>query len=237
MSETLLDEVPGKALAVYAHPDDPDISCGGTLARWAVGGSLVHVVICPSGDKGTTDPDAEPELLAASRVSEAQRSAEILGVNGLHLLGHPDGELENDKALRRELVQIIREVRPEAIISPDPLAVFFGEHHYNHRDHRVVGWAALDAAAPAASSPLYFPDAGAAHQVTAAYLSGSLEPNVWVDVSSTIDRKIQAVSCHRSQLGDANEWIASALRDGAEHAGREVGVGFAEPFRRIWLAP
>ncbi len=236
MNEALLDEPPAEALAIYAHPDDPDISCGGTLARWAAGGAKVHVVICASGDKGTMDPDADPDDLAATRVGEAQRSAEVLGVQGLHFLGHPDGDLENDPVLRRELVQIIREVRPEAIVCPDPSAVFFGEHHYNHRDHRVVGWAALDAAAPAASFPLYFKGAGSAHQVTAAYLSGSLEPNIWVDVSATIDLKIEAVSSHRSQLADPTDWISSALRDGAQHAGREVGVAYAEPFRRIWLA-
>jgi len=237
VSEALLDDVPERALAIYAHPDDPDVSCGGTLAAWAAGGSTIHVVICTSGDKGTMDPDADPESLVAARIAEAERSSEVLGVSGLHMLGNPDGDLENDTALRRELVQIIRAVRPEAIVSPDPLAVFFGDHHYNHRDHRVVGWAALDAAAPAAASPLYFRDAGPAHQVTAAYLSGSLQPNVWVDVSATLDRKIEAVSCHRSQLADAADWIASALRDSAEHAGREVGVRCAEPFRRIWLAP
>ncbi len=237
MNEAVLDEVPPKALAIFAHPDDPDISCGGTIARWAAAGSEVDVVICTSGDKGTMDPETNPDALAAARVAEAERSAKVLGVSGLHFLGHPDGDLENDTALRRELVQIIRELQPVAIISPDPTSVFFGDHHYNHRDHRVVGWAALDAAAPAAASPLYFRDAGAAHKVTAAYLSGSLQPNVWVDVSSTIDQKIEAVSCHGSQLADAADWIASALRDGAEHAGREVGVGFAEPFRRIWLAP
>ena len=132
-------------------------------------------------------------------------------------------------------MKIIRELRPDAIISPDPLAVFFGEHHYNHRDHRVVGWAALDAAAPAAALPLYFRGTGAAHQVTTAYLSGSLQPSVWVDVSSTIDRKIEAVACHRSQLTDAGDWIASALRDGAADAGRDAGVGYAEPFRRVSL--
>ncbi|MGO9334677.1 MAG: PIG-L deacetylase family protein [Acidimicrobiales bacterium] len=237
MSEALLDEVPARALAIYAHPDDPFISCGGTLARWTAAGSTVDVVICTAGDKGTTDPDTDPEALRASRVVEAECSAEVLALNGLHLLGHLDGELENDGVLRRELVQIIRDMRPEAIVSPDPLAVFFGEHHYNHRDHRVVGWAALDAAAPAAALPLYFRGAGVAHQVAAAYLSGSLKPNVWVDVSSTIDKKIEAVSCHISQLADAGDWIASALRDGAEQAGREAGVGYAEPFRRIWLAP
>ncbi len=237
MSGALLEEVPASALAIYAHPDDPVISCGGTLARWAAAGSAVHVVICTAGDKGATDPDVDPDALAATRIAEAERSVEVVAAKGLHLLGHLDGEIENDIALRRELVQIIRDVRPEAIIAPDPLAVFFGEHHYNHRDHRVVGWAALDAAAPAASSPLYFKGAGVAHQVVAAFLSGSLQPNVWVDVSSTIDRKIEAVSCHVSQLADAGDWLASALRDGAELAGREAGAAYAEPFRRIWLAP
>jgi LmbE family N-acetylglucosaminyl deacetylase len=236
MSGALLDEPPATALAIYAHPDDPAISCGGTLACWAAAGSAVHIVICTAGDKGATDPNVDPEALTASRILEAERSAEVLGASGLRLLGHLDGELENDSALRRELVEIIRDLRPEAIISPDPLAVFFGEHHYNHRDHRVVGWAALDAAAPAAASPLYFRGTGVAHQVTAAYLSGSLEPSVWVDVTSTIDRKIDAVSCHLSQLAEAGDWLASALRDGAEDAGREAGVDYAEPFRRIWLA-
>src|SRR5271166_3861679 len=132
------------------------------------------------------DPEADPDALAATRVGEAQRSAEVLGVVGLHLLGHPDGDLENDAALRSALVRIIREVRPEAIVCPDPTAVFFGEHHYNHRDHRVVGWAALDAAAPAAASPLYFRDQGPAHQVEVAYLTGSLEPTVWIDIGATL---------------------------------------------------
>ena len=164
MIEVPLDEPPTSALAIYAHPDDPAISCGGTLALWAAKGSAVHVVICTAGDKGTTDPRADPEALAQLRVVEAERSSEVLGASGTYFLGHLDGELENDTGLRRELVQIIRELRPEAIVSPDPLAVFFGEHHYNHRDHRVVGWAALDAAAPAAALPLYFRGAGTAHR-------------------------------------------------------------------------
>ena len=172
MTATLLEAPPASALAIYAHPDDPAISCGGTLASWASGGSTVHVVICTAGDKGTTDATTDPGALERLRVVEAQRSSAVLGVSGTHFLGHLDGELENDSALRRELVQIIRELKPEAIVCPDPLAVFFGEHHYNHRDHRVVGWAALDAAAPAAALPLYFRGTGESHQVTAAYLSG-----------------------------------------------------------------
>ena len=237
MSEALLDEVPARALAMYDHPDDPFISCGGTLARWTAAGSTVDVVICTAGDKGTTDPDTNPEALGRRGSSRRNVLPRYLRAERPSSSRPSGRELANDGVLRRELVQIIRDMRPEAIVSPDPLAVFFGEHHYNHRDHRVVGWAALDAAAPAAALPLYFRGAGVAHQVAAAYLSGSLKPNVWVDVSSTIDKKIEAVSCHISQLADAGDWIASTLRDGAEQAGREAGVGYAEPFRRIWLAP
>ena len=227
---------PARALALYAHPDDPDISCGGTLARWALDGCAVHVVICAAGDKGSSDPERDPAELVKTRIAEAERSAEVLGVVGLHLLGHPDGEFENDQVLRGELVRIIRQVCPEAMVCPDPTAVFFGEHHYNHRDHRVVGWAALDAAAPAAASPLYFRDEGPAHQVEVAYLTGSLESNVWVDVDATLDRKIDAVRCHASQLGDGGDWISDALRDGAANTGRDAGLRHAEAFRRVWLA-
>ena len=118
-----------------------------------------------------------------SRVVEAERSGEVLGASGTSL-PRPSRRRARERhcAAARTGADHPR-ARPEAIISPDPLAVFFGEHHYNHRDHRVVGWAALDAAAPAAALPLYFRGTGTAHQVTAAYLSGSLEPNVWVDVS------------------------------------------------------
>jgi LmbE family N-acetylglucosaminyl deacetylase len=98
-----------------------------------------------------------------------------------------------------------------------------------------VGWAALDAAAPAAGSALYFPGTGAAHPIPVALLSGSLEANVWVDIEATIDDKLNAVACHESQLLDANDWFASALRDGAQHAGRQAGMTYAEAFRRVHL--
>ncbi len=151
------------------------------------------------------------------------------------MLGLPDGEFENDVWLRGELVRLMRAYRPEVVICPDPTAVFFGSHHYNHRDHRIVGWAALDAAAPASSSPLYFMSSGPAHQVSLVLLSGSLEPNAWVDIGETIEVKVRAVACHESQLADANDWFASALRDGAAEAGRSAGVAYAEAFRGLWL--
>ncbi|HXY46095.1 MAG TPA: PIG-L deacetylase family protein [Acidimicrobiales bacterium] len=231
----LFEEVPARVLAVYAHPDDPDISCGGSLAKWARAGSEVHVVICAAGDKGSSDPNADPDTVTARRAGEVGQAAAILRLTGHYLLGRADGEFENDLELRCELVRLMRTHKPEAVVCPDPTAVFFGAHHYNHRDHRTVGWATLDAAAPASGSALYFPEAGPAHPVPLALLSGSLEANLWVDISTTIDDKLRAVACHESQLLDANDWFASALRDGAQHAGRQAGVAYAEAFRRVRL--
>jgi LmbE family N-acetylglucosaminyl deacetylase len=231
----LLEQAPARVLAIYAHPDDPDISCGGTLAKWARAGSEIHVVICAAGDKGSLDPGADSDSVIERRADEARQAASTLELTGIHLLGRRDGEFENDLPLRSELVRLMRHHRPDVVVCPDPTAVFFGAHHYNHRDHRTVGWAALDSAAPASGSSLYFPESGPAHQIPRALMSGSLEANVWVDIETTIDQKLRAVARHESQLTDANDWFASALRDGARHAGRQAGVSYAEAFRRLLL--
>jgi len=229
----LVDAVPATALAVYAHPDDPEVSCGGTLARWAAGGSEVHVVICTRGDKGSSDPSVDPAELARRRAGEVAAAGRALGLAGHHLLGHDDGDLEDTPAFRAELVALVRRLRPALLVCPDPTAVFFGQRYYNHRDHRVVGWAALDAVAPAAASPHYFPEAGPPHQVGGALLSGALEPDVWVDVTSSIEAKAEALLCHQSQVGEPGEWLRTVVRQRAEEGGRRAGVRYAEGFRRL----
>jgi len=231
----LTDDRPSVALAVFAHPDDPDVAAGGTLARWAGEGTDVHVCICARGDKGSLDPNADTTELVATRRAETEEAGRILGVTGLHWLGYDDGELDDGTELRGRLVELIRRVRPAAVIAPDPTAVFFGQHYINHRDHRAVGWAALDAAAPAAANPHYFPSAGPAHRVELLYLSGTLDPDAWIDITGTIDAKAAAIACHASQVGDPGEWLRGAVRQRAEEAGRQVAVPFAEAFRRIEL--
>jgi LmbE family N-acetylglucosaminyl deacetylase len=231
----LFSTSPTRALAVFAHPDDSDVSCGGTIAAWSDAGCAVHVVICALGDKGTSDHGIDPVELVARRSAETDAAAKVLGVAEVHRLGRRDGEFENDVALRSALVELIRTIRPEVVICPDPIAVFFGESYYNHRDHRILGWAALDAVAPAASSPLYFPDAGPPHAVGVMLLSGSLDPNVAVDISSTVVRKADAIACHESQFTETGEWFRSVVRQRAEEAGALVGVAYAEAFRRITL--
>lgn len=231
----LMEETPVRALAIYAHPDDPDVGCGGTLAAWSAKGCEVHVLFCTDGDKGSTDASVEPGELATRRAAESAESASLIGLTGQESLHYPDGELVDDLGLQRALVEVVRRLRPDVVLCPDPTAVFFGQDYFNHRDHRVTGWAVLDAVAPAAALPLYFPDAGPAHQVSTVLLSGTLEPDVWVDISNTVEVKVRAVGCHRSQFPDGAEWATAAVHGAAEDAGRSAGVAFAEGFRRLRL--
>jgi LmbE family N-acetylglucosaminyl deacetylase len=234
------EEIPERVIAVYAHPDDPEISAGGTLARWADGGAEVHIVVTTRGDKGTSDPDADLDALVRTRVAETEAAGRVLGIAEHHHLEHPDGELDDDRELRRELVRLIRTVRPDIVCCPDPTAVFFGDAYINHRDHRMTGWATLDAVSPAAGNPHYFPELAAeglaTHQVGALFLSGTFEPNAWIDVGATLERKIEALFCHASQLVETGDWFRDFLRETAIEAGRAAGVPFAEAFRRIGLA-
>jgi LmbE family N-acetylglucosaminyl deacetylase len=232
----ILGEVPRRALAVFAHPDDPEVACGGTLAAWAAAGCAVHVVVACAGDKGSADPTTDPAALAARRASEVAAAAEALGLADVELWAHPDGELDRVAELQAAIVTCVRAVQPEVVVGPDPTAVFFGDGYVNHPDHRALGWALLDAVSAAAPSPLYFPDRGAPHAASTLLLSGSLEPDVWVDVASGLSAKIAAVFCHASQLADdADDWLADFVRARAEEEGRRAGVLLAEGFRRIRL--
>lgn len=232
-----LVETPAVVLAIYAHPDDADVSCGGSLARWADEGAEVHVVVVARGDKGSPDPSTDAAALSATRAREVAAAAAALGVMSHRILGYADGEFDNDMALRGTLVGAIRELRPQAVVTPDPTAVFFGSTYFNHRDHRVVGWAALDAVSPAAASPLYFPEAGEVHRVSTVLLTGALEPDAFVDVEGYLDRKAAAVRCHASQIGDAADVVAEVLDARAAEAGRGTPISRAETFRLLRLQP
>ncbi len=231
----IVTAAPASVLAIYAHPDDPDVSAGGTLAGWAGAGADVQVCICADGDKGSVDPGVRGEQLVAVRRAEVVAAGKELGVATHHWFGLPDGEIEDTSELRERLVTLIRAVAPEVIVSPDPTAVFFGQSYVNHRDHRILGWSILDAIAPAAANPHYFPAAGPAHRVRTLYLSGTLEPDCWVDITATIDAKAAAIACHQSQVGEPGEWLRGAVRQRAEDAGVAAGVRYAEGFRRIIL--
>lgn len=238
---------PERVLAVYAHPDDSEVACAGTLARWAAEGSEVRVVSVARGEKGGSAADGD---LAEVRAEEAAAAASLLGMEAWSTLGFDDGEIENTTGLREMLVTLIRDHRPEAVLTHDPTAVFFGDGYVNHRDHRAVGWAVLDAVAPAAGNAAYFPWAGPPHRVAELYLSGTLDPNLAVDISATIEVKVAALACHRSQLIDAvvgagegagaglggdADLVAELVRRRAAAEGAPRGIPFAETYRRLRL--
>lgn len=221
---------------MYAHPDDADVAAGGAMALWAAEGCAVHLVVVCDGSKGAHGALSEPDRIRAVRRSELELGADLLGVRAVHRLEVPDGDVTNSDELRSRLVGLIRRVRPEVVLGPDPTATFFGGVYVNHRDHRETGWALLDAVAPAAAMPLYYPQEGEAHQVSWLLLSGTHEPDVAIDVASTIDVKVKAVLAHHSQTGDDTEGVSDVVRGRASQAGRALGLSFAEAFRSVELA-
>ena len=231
----MMDDIPDVVLAVYAHPDDADVACGGTLARWAKAGAAVHLIVCTDGGKGTFDPEVTPADLAARRAAELEASSALIGLQSVTNLGYPDGGLADSDELRGTLVKWVRRLRPDVACGHDPTALFFGQEYFNHRDHRLAGTTLLDAVSPAAALPHYFPEAGPPHQVATVLLSGTLEPDVWVDVTETIDLKAAAVECHRTQFAEPGGWAGEAVRRRAEQEGRRAGAGYAEGFRRLTL--
>jgi LmbE family N-acetylglucosaminyl deacetylase len=227
--------VPRRALAVYAHPDDADVACGGTLSSWAKLGAAVFLLVLADGAKGTDDPGCDLEALAVRRSGELHDAAAALGLAGVEQLGIPDGEVVNDVATRGAIVASIRRIRPSTVLAPDPTATFFGGVYVNHHDHRETGWAVLDAVAPAAGMPHYFPGTGPPHHVESLLLSGTLDADVVVDVDGTLDAKVAAVLSHRSQLHGDDEWAREAVVTRAVQAGRLVGLSHGEAFRHVAL--
>ena len=232
----LFRDTPESVLALYAHPDDADVAAGGALAQWARNGARVDLVIVCDGAKGSDDASVDVGELRARRAEELADAARLLGIHSVACLGVPDGEVTNSSEFRSQLVGLIRSQRPTIVVGPDPTAVFFDGVYVNHRDHRELGWALLDAVAPAAAMPLYFPEHGPAHQVSTILLSGTHEPDVVVDITASIDDKVAAVQAHRSQVSGDADWVSSAIRGRAEPVGRDVNVRFGEAFRCVELA-
>ena len=218
-------------MAVAAHPDDIESWCAGTLARAVDAGATVRLLLVTSGDKGSSDSGDTSDAVAARREREALEAARRLGLAEVAFLRYPDGEVEDTRALRGELVAAIRRWRPAALFTHDP------EHPYppylTHRDHRVVGRAALDAVYPLARDRLSFPEQVTEglepHAVDAVWLFASDRPDSYVDIDAGFDRKIAARLAHASQTRDPDA-LRRGWRERAARIGAEAGLPFAEAF-------
>ncbi len=235
-SRTAHDWRPARFMVIAAHPDDADFGPAGTAARWIDAGSVGWLVCCTSGDQGGEDPDADPLELAALREREQRAAASVVGYEGVTFLHQPDGALANDLALREQLVREIRTFRPDAVLATDPEAVFHRGGGVNHTDHRAAGFAAVDAAYPAARNPMAFPGLArgglAGHKVRRLYLFWSERPDAWVDIGASLDRKLAALAEHRSQIHDW-ERLAGRIREWAADEGAPIGADAAEALRVI----
>ena len=218
-----------RVMVIFAHPDDAEFLCSGTVARFTANGYRVQYVLATSGDKGSNDPAATPKQLVATREAEQQAAADVLGIEDVTFLRHLDGELEVSLAFRREIAHVIRQGKPDVVLTFDPW-----QRYQIHPDHRAIGQTTLDAVA-AARDRLYYPeqltDDLTEHRVHNVYFFATDAPNYYVDITSTIDQKIEALLRHTSQIGSRD--IGEFVRARARAAGAEIGVEYAEAFHYL----
>jgi LmbE family N-acetylglucosaminyl deacetylase len=222
-----------RAMVIFAHPDDAEVQCAGTLAAWIEGGKKITYVSLTRGDKGTQDPEMDPETLTRIRREEQLEAARELGVEKVVFMENDDGILEATLERRRALTRVIREHQPEVVVTHDPWM-----RYQLHPDHRATGTLALDAVI-SARDRLYFPeqlrDGTRPCRVRRALLFATDAPDYWVDIEKTIARKIGALGRHQSQVAQWPNW-AEWMRKRAETAGAPKGIKFAEAFKRLVLS-
>jgi LmbE family N-acetylglucosaminyl deacetylase len=226
-------------LVILAHPDDPEFFCGGTVARWTRAGHEVRYCLITCGDKGTKDRSISSGDLCGLRQKEQREAARILGVHKVKFLNYPDGYLVPDLGLRKELTRVIRQERPDVLVTCDPQTLFVGGERLNHPDHRAAGLASLDAVYPCARDHLYFPELLTEehlepHIVPDVWVSGTQNPNVIMDITDTWDQKIEALQKHASQIGNPKEFVERMKKRKAEGSTAE-NPRYEEKFIRLNL--
>jgi LmbE family N-acetylglucosaminyl deacetylase len=225
--------IPQSAMVIVAHPDDAEFTMAGTVAAWTKAGCQVTYVVCTDGNAGSHEPGMTRERLAEIRRAEQRAACEVLGVSDVEFLGYDDGQLQPTLELRRDLVRLIRQYKPEVVLAGDPSRLLSGDRYINHPDHRASAQAALDAVAPASEMPLLWPETGEPHRVSYVYVYGNDQPNVWIDITETIDQKIEALKKHASQMGDWDP--TERIKGWNAEVGEDKGYAYAESYRVITL--
>jgi LmbE family N-acetylglucosaminyl deacetylase len=225
-------------LCVSAHPDDAEFGIAGSAAVWAREGRAVIFCLVTDGGAGTNEHTPDSAGLVPIRERESREAARILGVKDVVFLGYPDGTLEPTLDLRRDLTRVIRRYRPDVVVCGDPTVRWYGNEYLNHPDHRAASSATLDAIFPSAETRAIFPELLAEglepHKVKEVLISHSLKPDIWIDISGTLDTKCMALKAHVSQLGTA-EWVEEFLQGWAKRAGKPAGLKYAEAYKRFVL--
>ncbi len=231
-------EQPLSILAVAAHPDDLDFGCAGTTATLTAAGHRVVYCLVTDGQAGGFDNTISRAKMADIRRKEQTAAAKVVGVDELHFLGFPDGAVEANLDLRRAISRVIRQVRPDRVMTQSPQRNF--ERTYSsHPDHMATGEATLCAVYPDSRNEFAFPelmtDGHEPHSVTETWLIGGPDPDHDVDITDTYDKKIEALLCHESQMQDPGR-IPELIREWGARVAGEAGLPegrLAEAFRRL----
>jgi len=223
------------ALVIFAHPDDAEYMCGGTVARWAREGTEVHYLCVTDGSAGSNEPGVTREMVRPVREREQRAAAAVLGVKSVTFLGELDGMIDVTFDLRRDVTRHVRRLRPEVILAPDPARMWYGSGYINHWDHKVAGTLALCAVMPDSPTRAQFPElleeGLEPYEVPHLWLSAD-DPDTFVDISETIDLKVAALAEHASEHGaDSEPWV----RKRAAEVGEKGGMEHAEAFRAFRL--
>lgn len=222
-----------RILVVAAHPDDIEFVAAGTLLHSIDAGAEVYFCIVTNGAAGSNDPSVSEEDITGIRQAEQREAAAVLGVQDVIFLNYPDGILQPTMELRRDLTRVVRQIKPFRVFAPDP-TYYWDVDYLNHPDHRAVGEAAAYAVFPSAETFRIFPELISEgyqpHHVSEIYLTTPAIPNLTVDISATMERKINALLCHKSQKV---ENMVPLIKEWDQERGQKIGCEFAEDFRTI----
>jgi LmbE family N-acetylglucosaminyl deacetylase len=229
------------ALILFAHPDDAEFMCGGTVARWAREGTRVDYVVVTDGSAGSNEPGVTREQMRPIREREQRAAAEVLGVASVTFLGEVDGHLEVTLDTRRKVCREVRRLRPDVIVAPDPQRLWSGTGYINHSDHKAAGALALSAVMPDSPTRLMFPElleeGLEPFEIPALWLV-TLEPDTYVDITETMDVKLESLRRHQSQGTEESEpWVRLRAKEtAAEAATAGQTMEYAESFRAFSFA-
>lgn len=218
-----------------------DFGASGTLAKLAKEGWNTYLIICTDGSRGSDDPQMTHVRLAEIRKEEQEASGKILGIKKIFFLNHTDTQLVADLTLKKEIVRVIRQVKPSIVLTMDPTFYYSQTRGFiNHTDHRAAGLAAMDACFPLCRDRLTFPELEkeglVSHKVEELWLVSFDKVDHLIDISKTIDKKMKALSMHKSQFSNFKE-VEKRMRKMANMIGEKKGFKFAENFIRLKLLP
>lgn len=187
-----------RVLVIQAHPDDAEYHAGGTIARMVEEGCVVNYATVTDGSKGTFDVNMDPKALSETRKREQRAAADVLGVKQLFFLDYPDGDLYPSLELRGRLVEIIRKVKPNIVMTLDAWLPY-----EIHPDHRITGLMASEATVFAGMPNFYKEQILSgieAHKPEFILLFATGSPNLFIDITRFIEKKAEAIMRHESQL-------------------------------------